>query len=182
MSKAFNAAKSLFNSTALSGMIGGQKREQTVLTPEWLLEAIRAVAPIGLDPCTTPENPCKAATAYTEDYDGGRGGLSAVWGVDAPVLSGECIYVNPHYAKLKEWIRQCYLYAEQEKLPIYLLAPFRPQRKWFCEYTRGYEVVSLAPFPFVGHKQAFPAPLCLVCYNLPLPNLGKYETGRWSVK
>ncbi len=187
MSKTFNAAKSLFNSTALSGNVGGQAREQTVLTPEWLLEAIRAVAPIGLDPCTTPENPTKAEAYMTEGMFGvdtpqfGQAGLAQFWATYPTIRAGCLVYVNPPYSDLRSWLAKC-LYEASCLAPIYLLAPFRPQRKWFVEYTRGYTVASLAPFPFVGHKQAFPAPLCLVCYNLPVPNLGKYLTGLWRTE
>ena len=48
---------------------------------------------------------------------------------------------------------------------VVLLCPFRPHRRWFAEYTCGYPVSSLAPFAFEGHKQAFPAPLCVVWYR-----------------
>jgi hypothetical protein len=204
MSKTFNAAKSLYNSTALSGNVGGQKREQTVLTPDWLLDVIRAVATIGLDPCTTLENPVgaseficlspkalelqeKLAALPMEDKTARTavakelkplllgGGLQADW------LQAGLVFVNPPYDMLHAWMLKCANEADAGSC-IYLLAPFRPQRKWFVEYTRGYRVVSLKPFPFVGHRQALPAPLCLVCYNLPVPNLGDYETGCWRVE
>jgi len=201
MPKTFAAAKSMFNSTdelrygkakALSGMVGGQEREQTVLTPDWLLDAIREVAPIGLDPCTTPENPvgarffCSvegaAGTSQPSDVAlgfTGSDGLAIPWGWPlqrAPLAA--CAYVNPPYSDLKDWLQKCSAEAGCG-VQVYLLCPVRPQRRWFNEYTKGHTVVSLAPFPFKGHKSAFPAPLCLVCYNLPVPNLGKYETGRW---
>ncbi len=150
---------------ALSGMVGGQAREQTVLTPDWLLEAI---GPIFFDPCTTPENPCKAVHFATEADNG----LEGNW------PTGEKIYCNPPYGDLKSWITKCEISAFVG-CRVYLLAPFRPHRRWFVDRTREWDVVSLAPFAFKGHKQSFPAPLCLVCYNLPVPNLGKYETGRW---
>ena len=176
MSQAFAAAKSMFNSTdelrygkdkALSGMVGGQVREQTVLTPDWLLDAIRAVAPIGLDPCTTTDNPVEAWRWFTEEQNG----LSEAW-------DHGLTYTNPPYGDLKPWMQKCWAEA-RFGVRIYLLAPFRPHRRWFNEYTKGHTVVTLAPFPFKGHKASFPAPLALVCFNLPVPNLGKYETGRW---
>ena len=186
MPKTFAAAKSMFNSTdelrygkakALSGMVGGQEREQTVLTPDWLLDAIREVAPIALDPCTTPENPCGAHEFITEAEKKPGCGDCWSWRIRNAPYAG-LTYVNPPYGNLKPWMGRCWDEAEDKAL-VYLLCPVRPQRRWFNEYTKGYTVVSLAPFPFKGHKSAFPAPLCLVCYNLPVPNLGKYETGRW---
>lgn len=182
MPKQFAAAKSLFNSP--ENRAQGGAREQTVLTPDWLLDAIREVAPIGLDPCTTAENPTGAAVFMAAPA---QDGLKWDW-VDAMDLHGArgLVYVNPPYSDLMPWMRKCFVEAEykahEEVTSIYLLAPYRPQRRWFNEYTKGYTVVSLAPFPFKGHKQAFPAPLCLVCYNLPVPHLGKYETGRWIQK
>lgn len=198
------ALKSLYGGKkALSGMVGGQAREQTVLTPDWLLGAIRAWAPIGLDPCTTQENPTGArqhlglsvegralqqVLSETEDQKMKKhlkaqlkphllaGGLSVPWNT----LNNECVYVNPPYDMLREWMAKCSAEACRPSQPqIYLLAPFRPHRHWFIKHTEGYTVVSLAPFAFKGHKQSFPAPLCLVCYNAPATNLGKYETGRW---
>lgn len=43
------------------------------LTPEWLLELVRRVSltgTIGLDPCTFPDNPTKAAHFFTKEDNG----------------------------------------------------------------------------------------------------------------
>ncbi len=138
----FDAAKSLFK--------GGQAREQTVLTPEWLLSAL---GPIEIDPCTTEENPTKARVYYTESSNG----LAQSWNTNG------LVYVNPPYGQLQVWMEKC---ATETKTgtDIVALVPFRPQRQWFCD-LRSAVVITLAPFPFVGHKQAFPAPLCLLWYT-----------------
>ncbi len=155
---------------ALNSLIrGNPNREQTVLTPDWLLAA---VGPIFFDPCTTPENPCKAVHFVTEEDNG----------LDGDWPGGErSIYVNPPYGDLKPWMAKCDKQVKENECFVFMLAPFRPHRRWFVEYARGYTVVSLAPFAFKGRKQAFPAPLCLICYNGTVPELGKYETGRWSL-
>jgi hypothetical protein len=85
---------------------------------------------------------------------------------------------------------------------IYMLAPFRPWRVWFCRdipfnfessevasYGTGLNqriVQSLAPLAFVGEKSAYPAPLCVIPYNLPLATIVNLKgknmiTGSWDM-
>lgn len=215
MTKTFAAAKSMYNSTdqlrygkdkALAGMVGGQARKQDVLTPEWLLDAVRAVAPIVLDPCTIPSNPVGAeqfcylpeeATRLQEQLRTAEdkaekamlrkqlkpyltgGGLSLDWSF---VVGKGVVFVNPPFDSLEMWMRKCELQATTLGTPSYLLCPFRPHRKWFSKYAQGFDVITLAPFAFRGHSQAFPAPLCLICYGAPAPVLGKRATGVWRLQ
>jgi len=167
---------------ALAGNVGGQKRNQTVLTPRWFVGQLihSAGYPLGYDPCTTAWNPTKAKVFSTEKTDG----LKTNWAAICKKHDG-WIYVNPPFDKLKLWLAKCELEA-MRGARIYCLAPFRPWRTWFCSYTEAWPVVSLAPFPFVGEKNAYPAPLCVISYNLPVPQIinpkGKnMVTGLWTV-
>jgi hypothetical protein len=164
-----HALHSLYNSKhqlakrALAGNVGGQARVQTVMTPWWLLDGlIKAAGPIQLDPATEPYNPTRAKMFCTKKTDGRK----CKWHKYAP----NHFYVNPEFADLEEWMRKSWdeFVAGARG---YMLAPFRPQRTWFCELTRGFPVLSLRPFPFVGQKQSFPAPLCLIVYGAPMPEL-----------
>jgi hypothetical protein len=71
-------------------------------TPDCVLERVRAIAPIGLDPCTTAENPVGASIFYTPGDDG----LSMPWEVGD---EGTLVYCNPPYLRGEQsrWIRKC---------------------------------------------------------------------------
>lgn len=166
------ALKSLYGGkAALSGNVGGQKREQTVLTPPWLLAELATTAGmyIGLDPCTTAENPTSAKRFCTGDGTPGMDGLAVSWTQAARDTHG-FVYVNPPFDSLEKWMWTATMEATR-KCPIYLLCPFRPHRVWFNEYVAAAkaEVCSIAPLAFVGSKTGFPAPLCIITYNLPSP-------------
>lgn len=60
-------------------------------TPEVVLERVRRIAPIGLDPCTTVDNPVGAWRYYTPFEDG----LASPW--DGFGL----VFVNPPYSQMK---------------------------------------------------------------------------------
>jgi hypothetical protein len=169
---------------ALAGNVGGQKRNQTVLTPRWFLNQLISSAHVslGYDPCTTAYNPTKAAVFSTEKTNG-----LAVKNWARVAAPHGFIYVNPPYDQLKVWLHKMFVEAVDHTAPIYALVPFRPWRTWFCELTARFPVYSLAPFAFVGEKSAYPAPLCVVAYNLPEPVIvnprGKNMiTGLWNVR
>lgn len=171
------ALKSLYGGKkALAGNVGGQKREQTVLTPKWLIDGLLRCCglKLGLDPCTTSANPTGAAIfcSKTEKLKDGvtpnpfDDGLKIDW---ADTTGSEHLtFVNPPYADLEEWLKKC---AEEARngARIYALIPFRPQRTWFSYYLHGQKLACLAPFPFVGEKNGFPAPLCIASWNVPVP-------------
>lgn len=147
---------------ALAGNVGvaPEKREQTVLTPRWFVDQL---GPISLDPCTTAENPLDAQVFCTSEDE--VHGLVAPWR-RVPGL----FFANPPYDELEAWLAK----ARAEWLlgaRGYLLGPTRPHREWFGSLVEGLEVANLRPLRFVGHKSGFPAPLCLVCYGVPVPRL-----------
>lgn len=88
-------------------------------TPDCVLERVRKVAPIGLDPCTSPENPCGADYCSTPLLGGD--GLLADWtAFHAP---GRLVYCNPPYGRgIGAWVEKCH-----------------------DEYMRGGEVIALLP-------------------------------------
>lgn len=79
--------------------LDGNDQRQWQFTPAYVLDLVRADlgGSIGLDPCTTADNPTCAARYYTADDDG----LSLPW-------DAASIYVNPPYGKAREpWVRRC---------------------------------------------------------------------------
>jgi site-specific DNA-methyltransferase (adenine-specific) len=93
-----------------------------------ILDAVRKIAPIKLDPCTVRDNPTGAEYIRTPDCD--PDGLQTAW----HEFSG-LVYVNPPYGRsrgnrCREWvlkaITEYYLGAE-----IVMLLPARTDTEWF---------------------------------------------------
>lgn len=77
----------------------GDHPNQTALTPAYVLDPVRAMlgGTIGLDPCTTPDNPVGAEQFYAPPEDG----AALPWDADT-------IWVNPPYGKARErWVARC---------------------------------------------------------------------------
>jgi phage N-6-adenine-methyltransferase len=74
----------------------------TQFTPAYVLApVIQALGGIGLDPCTTADNPAGAERFYTITDDG----LASPW--SGPGWSPS-VFVNPPYAKAREpWVTRC---------------------------------------------------------------------------
>ena len=73
--------------------------DQTALTPAYILNPIRDMfgGVIGLDPCTTPDNPVDATRFYTPPTDG----AAEPWDADT-------IWCNPPYGEARErWVNRC---------------------------------------------------------------------------
>lgn len=88
--------------------------QQTQLTPLYILAlVVQALGGrIGLDPCTTPDNPCNAERFYHLPMDG----ASLPWDADS-------IWVNPPYGKARErWVDRC-VTAGREGRRVVLLIP-----------------------------------------------------------
>lgn len=87
---------------------------QTALTPAYLLDPIRADlgGVIGLDPCTTPDNPVDALRFHTPPVDGAAEDWTAV-----------SVYCNPPYGKVRDrWVDRC-IEAGAAGIPTILLIP-----------------------------------------------------------
>jgi hypothetical protein len=176
---------------ALAGCVGGQAREQTVLTPPWFIEELVTSVgePLALDPCTTPKNPLGARVFATEDDNG----LEHPWHLvtrQAPGCTDELVhswqdgtceycrvsrswgffYCNPPFNALEVWLRKAR--AEYELgARGFLLGPARAHRDWFPALVRGLPVLNLRPLRFVGNKSGFPEGLCVVSYGLGVPTI-----------
>jgi len=126
-------------------------------TPEEVLELVRKVAPIGLDPCSNVTSKVKASAAWLS------GGLEVDWG------GFGLVYVNPPYGReLKQWAFK--IIAEQNKgTEIIALVPSRTDTQWFqmlfeqcdrvCFWKGRITFVGApapAPFPsavfYFGHR------------------------------
>jgi hypothetical protein len=196
-----NAIHSLYGGAvarrALAGNVGGQERVQEVLTPRVILDAVREAfgGVISHDPCAASdrsqwfaernETLPPEAQAMVEAMAGAdkaeRKRLKALlkpYYLALPDELEDRAFLNPAFDFLAPWMSLVAHEGLEGKRNI-LLAPVRTHRRWFTRYAAGASGVWLAPLPFVGQKQAFPAPLCLLARNRVIPPLGRLETGRF---
>lgn len=96
-------------------------------TPPELLARVRAVAPIGLDPCSNRDSQVRAARAISREDT--PDGLSADW---RALLGQEALaYVNPPYGRqLGRWVQKCADEAARGA-EVVLLCPARPGTRWW---------------------------------------------------
>jgi hypothetical protein len=88
---------------------------QTALTPAYLLDPIRTDlgGTIGLDPCTTMDNPVGALAWYAPPTDGAVESWEAC-----------SVYVNPPYGEARErWVDRCIRMGRYTDVPTALLIP-----------------------------------------------------------
>lgn len=94
----------------------------TQFTPPYVFEpaCVDLGGVIGLDPCTTPDNPVGADHFYTAEHDG----LTQPWGIAVypGVAWNPSIFVNPPYSKAREpWIERCIAAGERGQKVILLV-------------------------------------------------------------
>jgi phage N-6-adenine-methyltransferase len=122
-------------------------------TPEEVLELVRQMGPIGLDPCTTDENPTGAEDYYT-DYDDG---LSQSW------MGFGLVYANPPYSRsLKPWTAKMAVEASRG-VEIVGLVPARTDTQWFQRNLLTCKAVCFwgGRLTFKGAPAPAPFPSCL---------------------
>jgi len=125
-------------------------RNPTILTPPCIIEAVLKVWPegIALDPCAETGQGAYNVPAAQHITGETTSGLERRW----PYRT----YVNPPFGKLRPWLEKAATCDE-----VMVLCPVRTHRKWF-RLDQFHAVCFLNPLSFVGFKQAFPAPLCLM--------------------
>jgi hypothetical protein len=106
--------------------------KQTALTPDYILGSVRESlgGTIGLDPCTTPDNPVDAMQFYAPPQDG----------LVLPWLHATA-FVNPPYGKAREaWVRKCIAYGI-DGMKIILLIPAHTDTRIFQAALRSATAV-----------------------------------------
>lgn len=98
-------------------------------TPPNVLEAVRRMGPIGLDPATNANNPTGARLYYV---GGTSDGLSLPWG--SVVQGSEVVFFNPPYGRqIGKWTQKAY--SEHRLATVNSvtlgLVPARPDTTWF---------------------------------------------------
>lgn len=112
-------------------------------TPEWrtpasVLDRVRRVGPIALDPCAHPQGLVRAAREIRPPGDG----LAEEWGVSA----GEgLVYVNPPYGRvIVDWCGKCAIEHIERGSDVIGLLPARTDTSWFHEAI--FEVARMILF------------------------------------
>lgn len=122
-------------------------------TPDNVLDLVRAFAPIGLDPCTTVDNPVRANYFIAPPEDG----LVLSW------AGLGLVFVNPPYGRaLPAWARRM---ADEgaRGTEIIGLVPARPDTQWFQTYITTATALLFwrGRLKFKGAKDAAPFPSLL---------------------
>lgn len=125
-------------------------------TPECVLERVRRVGPIDIDPCTSADNPAGAARYYTPSHDG----LAQSW-----YAPGGIAYVNPPYSRCLDWIAKCAAEAERG-CQIIALVPARTDTRWWQHcWTADAICFWRGRLKFVGAPASAPFPSAIVYWG-----------------
>jgi hypothetical protein len=105
---------------------------QAMLTPPYLLEPVRElVGGFGLDPCTEPDNPTKAAQWYCLPADG----CALPWDADV-------VWCNPPYGEARDrWVDRCI--DEGQRRKVLLLIPSHTETRTFQRALKACTSVLL---------------------------------------
>jgi hypothetical protein len=133
-------------------------------TPAVVLDRVRLMGRIALDPCTSVVNPTDADDIFT-----GIGGASAYsCGLenDWHPHNG-LVYCNPPYSKMTAWALK--MVAEAKKgTPIITLVAARPDTKWWRSMWSVADAVALwrGRLKFVGAPSCAPFPSAVFGINV----------------
>lgn len=153
--------------------IGAHDREQEILTPVPISRFVLDLfdGQVELDPCGIGDNHPRYFDMTYEPVNvltgppNGLDGLKERW--------QDRTYANPPYKDLKTWLYKALYEAYNVPFPrIAMLCPVRPHRVWYRTVAETTScVVSLNPVTFVGFKGAFPSPLALFVWNIPVESV-----------
>lgn len=109
--------------TALAPLMSSERDDWN--TPEIVLERVRAMGPIGLDPCGNAGSIVGAETEWRLERDGDS--LHRDW-------SGHgLVYCNPPYGRLiRAWVAKC-RETSATGAEVIALVPARPDTRWWHE-------------------------------------------------
>lgn len=134
--------------TALGSFIGQKDREQTVWTPEFILDRVDCVFPEGwFDAFPSPGSP-STARGCNEGVPF-NAWLDPWWWFN---------YANPPFQHPDLQLalttaREQFAKYERETL---MLAPARTRRDWWCAAVAGFPVTYLKSFPFLDSRTGQP--------------------------
>lgn len=102
-----------------------ERDNDSLCTPEWILERVRKVHPIGLDPCGNPWSTVGAR--ITASKHNGENGLRFNW---ADLRRDEAVWVNPPYSDPMPWCTAIAAYWREDAAISFALVKNDPSTKW----------------------------------------------------
>ena len=132
---------------ALSSFIGAAgEREQTVWTPEWVLDAVDKVFPDGWgDPFWSEGSPASTRSRLRHDLMPCRDAKNAEGHFDRN-------FRNPPYSELKDFFPLSADLWKRYDIQGVDLVPVRTRREWWCRAAAGACVAYLKPVTFLDAK------------------------------
>lgn len=129
-------------------------------TPEVVLERVRRMGPIGLDPCSNPRSIVRAR----EEWRGPPG----VDGLAEPWAPHGLVYCNPPYGRgIGQWVAKAAL-ERMDGAEVILLVPARPDTAWWHEAVVPHAAAVCfwrGRLSFLGADQGAPFPSAVVYYG-----------------
>jgi len=144
---------------SLAPLMSSEKQDWR--TPENVLDVVRRVDAIGLDPCASSDREHWFARA---NIDAGSDAFRTPW------PHGGLIYVNPPYSRaLPAWIAKCVEEAAQGA-EIIACVPARPDTRWWRAGCIPGETCDAVAFwsgrvRFVGAPASAPFPTALIYWG-----------------
>ena len=108
-----------------------------------------------LDPCATKDNH-KCSKYFTKEEDG----LTKNW-------EGHCVFVNPPYSNIKQWVEKAYFEGQKKGTTIVLLIPVRTDTKYFHDFIYNKAEIRFIKgrLKFGNQKNSAPFPSMVVIYR-----------------
>lgn len=131
-------------------------------TPPEVLDLVRKLGPIGLDPCSNPASLVGASQEWS--LEGGQDGLALSW------LGYGLVFVNPPYGReIREWVLRCEMSAH-DGAEIVALLPARTDARWWQQHVRTADALVF----WAGRLRFLGAPS-----SAPFPSAVAYWGPRW---
>ena len=139
-------------------------------TPENILNLVRQLGTIVLDPCS---NKNSIVSATIELMQPKHDGLACSWNAlqVAGSVGRPIVYVNPPYGKgvIEQWIDKI-CYEAMAWLSIVALLPARPDTKWFNKLWASSKLTSICfwkgRIKFIGADSGAPFPSVIAAINI----------------
>lgn len=138
----------------MNGILFSHKSDEYA-TPQSLFDELNAEFSFNLDPCATKENH-KCEDFYTIEQDG----LSHDW-------EGRCVFCNPPYSRIAQWVRKCYEEAKKPNTTVVMLIPARTDTRYFHDYIYHHAEIRFIKgrLRFNDEKKGAPFPSMVVIYK-----------------
>lgn len=124
-------------------------------TPQYIFDELNAEFHFDLDPCSDSNNH-KTNEYYTTEENG----LEKDWG-------GRCVFCNPPYSKIQEWVRKCYFESIKPGTLVVMLIPSRTDTKYFHDYILNRSEIRFirGRIHFNDSKNCAPFPSMIVIFR-----------------